>query len=107
MLQTNHAYLKLRDFLSKIPYIVCVTIPTAQVKSRDEDTIMLKKNVGTVDRVIRAIIGIVLVAAYFMYPDMAYKLVALIVGLILLATAVLSSCPLYSIIGIKTCKSDG
>ena len=67
---------------------------------------MLKKNVGTVDRVIRAIIGIILVAAYFMYPDMAYKLVALIVGLILLVTAVLSSCPLYAIFGIKTCKND-
>ncbi|MDQ7080176.1 MAG: DUF2892 domain-containing protein [Paracoccaceae bacterium] len=67
---------------------------------------MLKKNVGTVDRIIRAIIGVVLIAAYFMYPDMAYKLVALIVGLILLVTAILSSCLLYSIFGIKTSKSD-
>lgn len=106
MLHHNNAYLKLRDFLIKTPYIVCVTIPTTQVKSQDEDTIMLNKNVGTVDRVIRAIIGIILVAAYFMYPDMAYKLVALIVGLILLVTAVLSSCPLYAIFGIKTCKND-
>ncbi len=106
MLRNNHAYLKLRDFLINIPYIVCVTIPTTQVKSQGEDTIMLKKNVGTVDRILRAIIGIILIAAYFMYPDMAYKLVALIIGLILLATAALSSCPLYAIFGIKTCKSD-
>ncbi len=67
---------------------------------------MLKKNVGTIDRVIRAIIGIVLIALYFVYPDMAYKWVSLIVGLILLFTAIISSCPLYSILGIKTCKTD-
>jgi len=67
---------------------------------------MLKKNVGTIDRVIRAIIGIVLIALYFVYPDMAYKWVSLIVGLILLFTAIISSCPLYSIFGIKTCKTD-
>ncbi len=67
---------------------------------------MLKKNVGTIDRVVRAIIGIVLIALYFVYPDMAYKWVSLIVGLILLFTAIVSSCPLYSILGIKTCKTD-
>ncbi len=67
---------------------------------------MLKKNLGTIDRVIRAIVGIVLIALYFIYPDMAYKWLSLIVGLILLFTAIVSSCPIYSIFGIRTCKTD-
>ena len=67
---------------------------------------MFKKNVGGADRVIRAILGLVLVGAYFMYPDLSWKWAALIVGLILLFTAVMSSCLLYTILGLKTGKDE-
>jgi ABC-type polysaccharide/polyol phosphate export permease len=67
---------------------------------------MFKNNVGAADRIIRAVLGVVLIAVFFMYPDMAWKWVALIVGLILLFTAVISSCVIYSILGIRTNKES-
>lgn len=67
---------------------------------------MLKKNVGAADRVIRAILGVALIGAYFMYPDLSWKWAALVVGLILLFTSVMSSCLIYTILGMRTNKSD-
>lgn len=63
---------------------------------------MFKNNVGNVDRVIRIILGAVLLVAFFMYPDSSWHWFALI-GVIPLATALLGSCPLYSIFGLSTC----
>ena len=66
---------------------------------------MFRNNVGGADRIVRAIIGVALIAAFFMYPDLAnWKWVALIVGLILLFTSVMSSCMIYSVLGMTTRK---
>jgi len=63
---------------------------------------MLKKNVGTIDRVVRVVLGIVLLAGYFVYPDATYRW-AFLLGIIPLVTGLVSSCPIYSILGISTC----
>lgn len=60
----------------------------------------MKLNVGTVDRVIRAIIGIVLIAL---------TLTGVIgiwgwIGIIPLGSAAFSFCPLYTLLGINTRK---
>ncbi|MBE3552521.1 YgaP family membrane protein [Kyrpidia tusciae] len=62
----------------------------------------MKENVGKVDRVIRAVIGIVLLALLFIVPGNA-KYIGLI-GIIPLFTAVAKWCPLYSLFGINTCR---
>ena len=68
---------------------------------------MFKSNVGSADRVIRVILGVVLIAVYFLFPGNAWwAIAALVVGIIALATGVVSSCPLYSLVGIST-KSKG
>ncbi len=68
---------------------------------------MLKKNVGNVDRIIRAIVGIAALAAFFMASTTGLlHWIYLIVGVIGLATAAMSSCPLYSIFGIRTCPLE-
>ncbi len=66
-------------------------------------------NVGNMDRILRAILGIILFiapllnipaiwsSAYLAYGSMA-------VGLILVATAFFRFCPLYRILGLSTCK---
>ena len=65
---------------------------------------MFKTNMGTADRAIRAIAGVVLLALYFMGTVTGvWQWVALIVGIVLLATAVLGWCPPYSLLGINTC----
>lgn len=65
---------------------------------------MFKTNMGTADRAIRAIVGVVLLALYFMGTAVgAWGWLALIVGIVLLATAVMGWCPPYSLLGINTC----
>lgn len=65
---------------------------------------MFKTNVGSADRVIRAIIGVALIVAFFMYAHTFWMWVGLIVGLILLYTATASTCPIYSALGMRTTK---
>ncbi|MGC8202809.1 YgaP family membrane protein [Aliiroseovarius sp. PTFE2010] len=65
---------------------------------------MFTKNVGRTDRIIRAIIGVVLLIVFFSLAAGVWKWLALIVGLVLLVTAALGTCPPYSLLGINTCK---
>ncbi len=68
---------------------------------------MLKKNVGNVDRIIRAIVGIAALAAFFMASTTGLlHWIYLIVGVIGLGTAAMSSCLLYSVFGISTCPLE-
>ncbi|SPH17670.1 hypothetical protein DEA8626_01194 [Defluviimonas aquaemixtae] len=68
---------------------------------------MLKTNVGTTDRVIRIILGIVLLAAFFMLPGMGYRWILALLGVIALGTGLMSSCPLYTLLGLSTCPVKG
>lgn len=67
----------------------------------------MQKNVGSIDKVLRIIIGLVLVYYATMMPDTGYNVYGWI-GVIPLGTALLGICPLYSIFGLKTCSTcDG
>jgi hypothetical protein len=57
-------------------------------------------NVGGVDRLARAVLGIVLLSLVFVGPKSLWGLI----GLIPLATAVLGWCPLYVPLGLSTCR---
>ncbi|MGB8811609.1 MAG: DUF2892 domain-containing protein [Paracoccaceae bacterium] len=63
---------------------------------------MLKTNVGGIDRVLRIVVGLALLAGYFLNVDATYRW-AYLIGIVPLATGLLSSCPLYSIFGLSTC----
>ena len=67
----------------------------------------MKKNVGTVDRIIRIILGIVLIGLG-VYFQGSWGLVAMIVlvvlGLIALITGIIGYCGLYSLFKISTIK---
>ena len=62
---------------------------------------MFKQNIGTIDRAIRALAGLVLIALAVFGQGMAWGWV----GIIPLATSVVSYCPAYSIFGINTCAT--
>lgn len=65
----------------------------------------MKKNVGTIDRAIRAVAGIAAIAAYAMgFLSGTLGIVALVVGVVLLGTAAIGWCPPYAIFGLSTCK---
>lgn len=64
----------------------------------------MKKNVGTIDRTIRGLAGIALVAAYFLEILQGTPgLVGLVAGIVLLGTAIIGWCPPYALIGVNTC----
>lgn len=58
----------------------------------------MEKNMGTVDRVLRAIVGLGLIALVFVGPQTPWGWI----GLVPLATVVLSWCPAYSLLKIRT-----
>ena len=60
----------------------------------------MKKNVGSVDQVVRFIIGAVIIAAGYYYGSWWGLL-----GLLVLATATFSFCPAYVPFGINTCET--
>lgn len=63
---------------------------------------MFAKNVGTIDRAVRIIIGLALIAGFFLNTDGSLRWLYLI-GIVPLATGVLGTCGLYSVFGISTC----
>lgn len=62
---------------------------------------MFKTNVGSMDRIGRIVLGIVLIALVFVGPKTAWGWI----GIIPLATGLLRTCPLYSLLGISTCST--
>jgi hypothetical protein len=64
-------------------------------------------NMGTIDRGLRAIVGIALLAGAFVLGWFGGWMVwaAVVVGVVMLATSAMGNCPAYSILGIKTCKT--
>jgi hypothetical protein len=57
------------------------------------------KNVGSVDRTVRIVVGLLLISLVFVGPATPWGWI----GLIPLATALLGWCPLYTVLGIQTC----
>lgn len=61
-------------------------------------------NVGTIDRIVRIIVGLALVAFAlgFIAPGAPYAWIGWI-GVVPFATALAGNCPLYSVLGLSTC----
>lgn len=69
----------------------------------------MNANVGKTDRIIRIIVGLILAVGPFVtnlgiWSTSTMMYGSIIVGLVLIGTAIFSFCPLYRIIGVKTCK---
>ena len=62
----------------------------------------MKRNVGTIDRIIRIVLGIALIAGALMGYIGWWGWI----GVVPLATGLRSSCLLYSLLGINTCPVD-
>jgi membrane protein implicated in regulation of membrane protease activity len=62
---------------------------------------MLSANEGFLDRLIRIVVGLVLLALVFVGPHTPLGWL----GLIPLATGIVGYCPLYRLLGINTCPA--
>ena len=62
----------------------------------------MKKNEGTIDRVIRIVAGLVLLSLVFVGPQTALGWI----GIVPLLTGLIGFCPLYTMLGFNTCPMD-
>ncbi len=63
------------------------------------------RNVGTIDRGIRLVIGVLILGLYgALEPPWRY---VTLLGLIPVGTALTGNCPMYTLFGINTCKTGG
>ncbi|MEQ9316111.1 MAG: DUF2892 domain-containing protein [Henriciella sp.] len=60
----------------------------------------MARNEGTIDRVLRVIVGLALVSLIFVGPKTIWGLV----GVVPLLTGLVGYCPVYSLFGIRTCR---
>lgn len=71
------------------------------------------KNIGTMDRRLRLILGVALLSAPFL-PGLAglfaawgaWRFIPSAVGVVMIGTALLRFCPLYTVLGIRTCPIE-
>jgi len=67
-------------------------------------------NVGTVDRIFRALLGVVLLYLAFgsgmaIFDAAWAKYLAAAVGVVMLVVAAVRVCPVYTVLGIRTCST--
>ena len=62
---------------------------------------LLAVNEHPLDRILRVALGLVLLSLVFLGPQTAWGWL----GLVPLLTGLLGSCPLYSLIGLNTCRA--
>jgi Protein of unknown function (DUF2892) len=58
------------------------------------------RNVGGIDRILRIIVGLVLIALVFVGPQTVWGWI----GVVPLLTGLIGWCPPYSLLGINTCS---
>jgi hypothetical protein len=61
----------------------------------------MMKNVGGIDRVLRIVVGLVLLALVFVGPQTPWGWI----GIVPLATALLGFCPIYPLFKLNTTKA--
>ena len=67
----------------------------------------MKKNMGTVDRVVRAIFAVVVAILYFSGSISGTAAIILgVLAVIMLLTSITAICPLYGPLGISTLKKE-
>ncbi len=62
----------------------------------------MKVNVGGIDRILRILVGIVLITLTVRGTIGAWGWI----GVVALATGLFRFCPAYTVLGVKTCKTE-
>ncbi len=66
----------------------------------------MKANMGTADKIIRVLIAVVI--GVLIYTNVLSGTLAIVLGvfgIVFVLTSLVSFCPLYTLVGIKTCKT--
>jgi hypothetical protein len=67
----------------------------------------MKKNMGTVDKVIRVLVAVIILVLYFTHVIIGtLAVILLILAGIFVVTSLLGICPLYILLGVNTSKKE-
>ncbi|HTK33450.1 MAG TPA: DUF2892 domain-containing protein [Candidatus Paceibacterota bacterium] len=64
------------------------------------------KNIGTTDRIIRIILGLVLCGSAFFVSSIVVQIVLVVLGIFSIYEALVGWCALYALIGRTTCPIE-
>lgn len=65
----------------------------------------MKVNMGTLDRIVRAIITAIVVTLYFTHViDGTLGIVLMVIAGVFLLTSLVSFCPVYAVFGLNSCS---
>ncbi len=59
----------------------------------------MTRNEGSIDRILRIVVGLVLLSLVFVGPQTMWGLI----GIVPLATGLIGWCPAYTLLGLNTC----
>ncbi len=65
----------------------------------------MKNNVGSIDRGVRIVVGLLLVGAGVLLSGIL-QILAVIVGVVLILTSFVGYCPIYGVLGMSTAKAS-
>lgn len=66
----------------------------------------MKKNMGSVDRLIRLVVAAILGFLYYNGTiSGTLGIVAVVVAVVFLLTSMINFCPLYTVLGVNTCST--
>lgn len=71
-------------------------------ESGEKEKEAMSRNMGGLDRGVRVVIGVGLIALALTGPQSPWGWI----GLVPLATALIGWCPLYRVLGIRTCRAS-
>ena len=63
-------------------------------------------NVGSTDKMIRLVIGALLILLSLFGMIGGWGWIGVVIGVVLVATALMNWCPGYSLLGVKTCPTS-
>lgn len=67
----------------------------------------MKKNVGTIDKVIRILVAVVVTVLYFTHViSGTLGIILLVLAGVFVLTSLISFCPIWALLGIKTTKKE-
>lgn len=64
---------------------------------------MFRTNEGSVDRILRIVVGLGLLVWFFVDQGAGFWHYAKLIGIVPLVTGLIGSCPVYSLLGVSTC----
>jgi predicted PurR-regulated permease PerM len=77
------------------------------VKKTIQKEYIMKKNMGTVDKAVRILVAAVIIVLYALgILSGTIGLILGIIALVFIFTSFIGFCPLYTLLGLNTCKTD-